>query len=38
MRASLAVTRNIVRELKTAGTYGYAATAMPPDEVKELMR
>jgi 2-methylisocitrate lyase-like PEP mutase family enzyme len=38
MRASLSLLRDIARELKTAGTFGFAERAMPYDEVNELMR
>jgi 2-methylisocitrate lyase-like PEP mutase family enzyme len=38
MRASLALVRDIARELKTSGTFGFVERAVPYDEVNELMR
>jgi 2-methylisocitrate lyase-like PEP mutase family enzyme len=39
MRATLALVRNIARELRTSGTYtAFAATAMPFAEVMDLMK
>ncbi len=39
MRASLAVVRDVARELRTAGTYtSFTARALPYDQVNELMR
>jgi len=37
-RATAALMRAIARELKGAGTYGFADTAIPYDEVNNLMR
>jgi 2-methylisocitrate lyase-like PEP mutase family enzyme len=38
MRASLALVRDIARELKTKGTYTFASRAMAPSDVKDLMK
>jgi hypothetical protein len=39
MRASLALVRDIARELKTRGTYtSFTSRAMPFDDVNELMK
>jgi 2-methylisocitrate lyase-like PEP mutase family enzyme len=38
MRASLALVRDVARELKTRGTFTFAARAMPPQDVKDLMK
>ncbi len=38
MRAALALVRNIARELKTQGTFGFADGSLSFDEVNELMR
>jgi 2-methylisocitrate lyase-like PEP mutase family enzyme len=38
MRAALALVRDIGRELKTAGTFGFTDHAMSYDDVNELMR
>jgi len=39
MRASLALVRNVARELKARGTYtAFTANAFPYDELNELMR
>ena len=37
-RAALALMRDIARELKTSGTYGFLDHALPYDDVNELMR
>jgi hypothetical protein len=39
MRATLALVRDIARELKARGTYGgFTAHALPYDELNDLMR
>ena len=38
MRASLALVRDIAKELKTSGTFGFADRTLSYDEVNELMR
>ena len=38
MRASLAVVRDVARELKTKGTFSFAARAMAPQDVRDLMK
>ena len=38
MRASLALVRDIAKELRSLGTFGFAERTMPFDEVNELMR
>jgi 2-methylisocitrate lyase-like PEP mutase family enzyme len=38
MRATLALVRDVARELKTAGTFGFTEHALPYEDVNDLMR